>query len=36
MMGGVVRKDIFTQLGKVFVHMDGSGGQQYLCSTKKE
>ena len=35
-MGGVVRKEVFSQLGKVFVHMDGSGGQQYLCGTKKE
>jgi len=35
-MGGEVRKDVFTQLGKVFVHMQGSGGEQYLCSIKKE
>ena len=35
-MGGVVRKEVFSQLGKVFVHMDGSGVQQYLCGTKKE
>ena len=35
-MGGVVHKDILTKSGEIFVHMHGSGGQQYLCSTKKE
>ena len=32
MMGGVVRRDLYANLGQVFLEVSGSGGEQFYCS----
>lgn len=34
MMGGVVRKEIYSKSGFLYLNVSGSGGQQYLCTSR--